>query len=353
MPKSTLFATCLALATAGVFHSPLVRAANPAADRLAELRAKFANDPSVKAARAAIAAADKALDEKMASDQAIAEARRAEQNARENVAKAEQAAADADPQVQEQRRALEAARSRASELEMQRRVEETKHEHLRHVARGRTDLRDLWRKAHVQPHSPEAAKADPRLADAHKKLQEANAALDKKTKELLKDLPEVKASEQARKVFDEAVKASQAVKDAEAARRAIEEKVAADEKVAAQAAKLKAAGDAETEHRKTIQAIEKKIRDAATDAAAKDAGVKDVARAAAEARDRLGRTIEERVAAERKARQAAQTAWQEKLEAVIAENPEAKALMNELKSLEDRLQQVRTQLGEFRRPVTQ
>jgi hypothetical protein len=38
---------------------------------------------------------------------------------------------------------------------------------------------------------------------------------------------------------------------------------------------------------------------------------------------------------------------------VIAENPEAKALMNELKSLEDRLQQVRTQLGEFRRPVTQ
>lgn len=354
MPKSTLLAACLALATAGAVHAPLVLAAEPAAaERLAELRAKFANDPRVKDAKAAITAADKALEEKMASDPTIAEARKAEQAARENVNKAEQAAADADPRVQEQRLALEAALARASELEMQRRVEETKTEHLRQDARGRGDLRDLWSKTQFHAHSPEAAKTDPRLADAHKRLQEANAALEKKMKELLKDLPEVKASEQARKEFDEAVKESQGVKNAEAARRTIEEKVAADEKVAAQAAKLKAAADAQAEHRKKIEEIEKKIRDTAAEAVAKNARVKDVAKAAADARDRVGRTIEERVAAERKARQAAQTAWQDKLEAVIAENPEAKTLMNELKSLEDRLQQVRTQLGELRRPVTQ
>jgi chromosome segregation ATPase len=236
---------------------------------------------------------------------------------------------------------------------MQRRVEETKTEHLRNDARGRADLRDLWSKTQFHPHAPETAKTDPRLAAAHQKLQDANAALDRKTKELFKDLPEVKAAEQARKDFDEAVKASQGLKDAEAARRAIEEKVAADEKVAAQAAKLKAAGDAQAAHRKTIEEIEKKIRDAATEAVAKDGRVKDAAKAVEEARARVGRTVEERVAAERKARQAAETAWHEKFEAVIAENPEAKALMNEMRSLEERLQQVRTQMGELRRPVTQ
>lgn len=351
MSKTSLLIASLAIVvTAVTADQTRVCAAEPGEKRLAEMKATFANDPRVKDAKAAIAAADKAIEAKISSDPAIAEARRAEHEARENVGKAEQAAADASPQVQEQRRALEAARARASELELQRRVEETKTEHLRQQAKGRADLRALWSKANIHPHSPEATKADPRLAEAIRKLQAADAALEKKKKELLKDLPEARASEQARMDFDEAVKASAALKDAEAARRAIEEKVAADGTVAAQTVKLKAAGDAQASHRKTIEEIEMRIRDASKDAAAKDARVKDAAKAAEEARARVGRTIEERLAAERKARQAARTAWQEKLEAVMAESPEAKALMNEMQSLEAKLQQVRTQLGELRRP---
>jgi len=350
MLKTTFLAACLAIvATANAADEPFVRAVQPATERLAELRAKFANDPRMKDAKTAIAAANKEIEQKMSSDPAIAEARRAEQAARENFAKAEQAAAAADPRVQEHRRALEAARARASELEMQRRVEETKTEHLRHEARGRADLQSLWSKAHFDPRSPEAAKTDPRLADASKKLAEANAALDRK----MKELPEAKASEQARKEFDEAVKASQGLKDAEAAKRAIEEKIAGDEKVAAQAAKLKAASDAQAEHRKTIEKIEKKIRAASKEAATTDARVAEASRAVDEKRARVSRTTDERIAEERKARQAAQTVWQDKFEAVLNENPEAKALMKEMRSLEERLQQLRTQMGELRRPVTQ
>jgi len=351
MSKTSLLTACLAIVvTAGTIDQTSVRGAEPGEKRFAELRARFADDPRVKDAKAAITAADKAIEKKISSDPAIAEARRAEQAARENVAKAEQAAAAADPRVQAQRRGLEAARARASELELQRRVEETKAEHLRQQARGRADLRELRSKANTHAHSPEAAKADPRLAEALRKLRAADAALEKKKKELLKDLPEARASEQARKDFNEAVKASTALKDAEAARREIEEKVAADGSVAAQAAKLKAAGDAQAAHLKTIEEIEMRIRDASEDAVAKDARVKDAAKAAEEARARVGRTIDERLAAERKARQAARTAWQAKLEAVMAESPEAKALMNEMQSLEAKLRQVRTQIGELRRP---
>ena len=67
----------------------------------------------------------------------------------------------------------------------------------------------------------------------------------------------------------------------------------------------------------------------------------------------MSRTTDERIAEERKARQAAQTVWRDKFEAVLNENPEAKALMKEMRSLEERLQQLRTQMGELRRPVTQ
>lgn len=346
MSKIALLAACLAIITAATINQPAARAAEAAAQRLDELRAKVAADPQVQEAKAAIVNAEKAMQEKIVSDPAIAEARRTEQAAREAVAKAEQAAAATDPRVQEHRRTLEAARARASELEMQRKVEETKTEHLRNEARSRPDLRELWSKAHVHPLAPETAAADPRLAAARKKVDEANAALEKKTKEL----GEYRAVEQARKEFDEAVQASQRLKDAAAARRAVEEKVMADEKVAAQAAKVKAAGEAQAAHRKTIDEIEKKIRDVSAEVAAKDARVAEAMKAVAEARDRLGRTIEERLATERKARDAAQAAWREKCEKAIAENPEAKALMNEMRSLEERLQQLRSQMGELRRP---
>lgn len=350
MSKTTLFTACLALAaTAGIADEPFVRAVEPVAQRLAELRARLAADPRVKEAKAAVTSAEKAIEEKMSRDPAIAEARRAEQAARETIAQAERAAADSSPRVQEHRRALEAAQARASELEMQRRVEEIKAEHLRNEARGRPTLRELWSKSHFHAHSSEAMKNDPRLAAARKKLDEANAALERKTKELT----EHRAAEQARKEFDEAVRSSQSLKEAEAARRTLDEKVAADEKVAGQLAKLRAADDAKAAHRKSIEEIEKKIRDAATEAAANDAKVADATKAAAEARDRVGRTIAERVAAERKAWDAARTAWHEKYEAVIAENPEAKALMNEVRSLEERLQKLRSQMGELRKPVTQ
>jgi hypothetical protein len=356
MSMSSLPAFLLMLVAAtALADEPTVRAVAPGQEgteisrKLAELRARFAADPRVKDAKAAVEAAVKAIDEKLAGDPAIAEARRAEQAAREAVAKAEKVAADDDARVQEHRRALEAARKRASELDLQRRLEEIRAEHARNEARGRLDLRELLSKAQFHPHSPEAAKADPRLAAARKKLDEANAALDKK----VKDLAEFKAADQARKEFDDALRANQGVKDAETARRAIDERVAADDQVATQAGKVKAAGEAQGAHRKEIEAIEKKIREAAAAAAAKDPRVAEAAKAMEAARARVGKTIEERVAAERKAREAAQAAWQQKFDAVVAENPEAKALMNEMRSLEERLQKLRNQMGELRRPVSQ
>lgn len=345
MPKTTLLAICLALFAAATANERLASAVEKTPQRLEELRAKLAADPRVQEAKAAVMTADKAIQEKIASDPKIAEAQRASQAAREAVAKAEQAAADADPRVQQHRRTLEAARARASELDMQRKVEETKAEHLRNDARTKPDMRELWSKAHFNPLAPDAAAADPRLAAARKKLEEANAALVKKTKEL----DEFRAAEQARKEFDEAVRASKRSADAEAARRTIEEKVAADEKVAAQIAKVKAAAEAQAAHRKTIDDIEKKIRDASTEAAAKNPQVAEAKKAAAESHGLVGRTIEERVAEQRKARDAAQADWRAKLEAVVAENPEAKELMNEMRSLEERLQKLRIQMGELRR----
>ena len=248
MSKTTLLAACFTIVSLGSGLEPhAARGAEPATDRIAELRARFANDPRVKEANAALAAAEKALEKKLTGD----------------------------------------------------------------------------------------------------------AALDRKTKELLKDLPEIKAAQRARKDFDDAVAASPAYKAAEAARRAIAEKVAADEKVQAQAGKLKAAGDAQAQHRDQIEVIEKKIRNAAEQAAAKDAGVREAVKAAEVARARVGQTVEDRAAVERKARQAARAVWDEKVKAVIAENPEAKALLKEMQSLEEKLRKLRSQVGELSRLVVQ
>jgi hypothetical protein len=352
MSKTTLLAACFTIVSLGSGLEPhAARGAEPATDRIAELRARFANDPRVKEASAALAAAEKALEKKLTGDAAIAEARRAEQAARDNVAKAERVAADADPRVQEHRRALEAARARAAELELQRRLEQTRADHQRNETARRPDLQALRTAARFEPHSRAVAESDPRLAAARRKLEEADAALDRKTKELLKDLPEIKAAQRARKDFDDAVAA--AYKAAEAARRAIAEKVAADEKVQAQAGKLKAAGDAQAQHRDQIEVIEKKIRNAAEQAAAKDAGVREAVKAAEAARARVGQTVEDRAAVERKARQAARAVWDEKVKAVIAENPEAKALLEEMQSLEEKLRKLRSQVGELSRMVVQ
>jgi hypothetical protein len=354
MSKTTLLAACFTIVSLGSGLEPhAARGAEPATDRIAELRARFANDPRVKEASAALAAAEKALEKKLTGDAAIAEARRAEQAARDNVAKAERVAADADPRVQEHRRALEAARARAAELELQRRLEQTRADHQRNETARRPDLQALRTAARFEPHSRAVAESDPRLAAARRKLEEADAALDRKTKELLKDLPEIKAAQRARKDFDDAVAASPAYKAAEAARRAIAEKVAADEKVQAQAGKLKAAGDAQAQHRDQIEVIEKKIRNAAEQAAAKDAGVREAVKAAEVARARVGQTVEDRAAVERKARQAARAVWDEKVKAVIAENPEAKALLKEMQSLEEKLRTLRSQVGELSRLVVQ
>jgi hypothetical protein len=317
--------------------------------RLTELRARLAEDPRVKEAKAAVERAEKAVEERIARDPAVAEATKAEQAARETAAKAEQAVADAHPRVQEHRRALAAAKARAGELDLQRRLEEIKAEHLRHEARHKPELRDLWNRARFHPHSSEAMKDDPRLAAARKSLDDANAAVEAK----MKQLPEYQAREQARKAFDAAVRESQAAKQAEAARRTLDEKVAADERVAAQAAKVKAAGDAQAAHRKTIEDLEKKVRDATGEVAAQDPRVAEAAKAVAAARDRVRKTVAERTAGEQKARDAARAAWREKFETVINENPEAKALMTEIRSLEDRLRKLRDQMGELRRPVSQ
>ena len=118
-------------------------------------------------------------------------------------------------------------------------------------------------------------------------------------------------------------------------------------------AKVKAAGEVQAAHRKTIEDLEKKVRDATGEVAAQDPRVAEAAKAVAAARDRVRKTVAERTAGEQKAREAARAAWREKFETVINENPEAKALMTEIRSLEDRLRKLRDQMGELRRPVSQ
>jgi hypothetical protein len=337
--------TLFAIAVGGT--APLARAAEATSQKLAELRARFAADPRVKQAREAVEAAEKAIADKLANDPIIAAARRAEQSAREAVGKAEQSAADADPQVQEHRLALAAARTRDVEFDLQRRFEEMKAEQLRNEARAKPELRELWGKAQFHPHNQESLKADPRLAAARKKLDEANASLDRK----LKELPEHKASEQAKKEFDEAVAASQGMKDAEAARRAIEDRVAADDRVSAQVGRVKAAADVQAAHRKTIAEIEQRIREASTQAAAKDARVAEAMSAVAAAQGHVAKTTQEQLSDVQKARDAARNSWQQKFDAVIAESPEADDLAKEMRSLEERLQVLRQQMGELRRPA--
>ena len=361
MLKSHLLAACMAV-VAGVASADevVVRTAEPGqparreersqlSRKLADLRARLAEDPRVKEAKAAVERAEKAVDEKIARDPAIAEATKAEQAAREAATKAERTAADAHPRVQEHRRALAAAKARAGELDLQRRLEEIKAEHLRQEARAKPEHRELWSKAHFHPHAAETIKADPRLAAARKALDDANAAVEEK----IKQTPEYQARERARKAFDDAVRESQAAKNAAAARRTLDEKIAADERVVTQAAKVKAAGEAQAAHRKTIEDLEKKVRDAAGEVADRDPGVVEAAKAVAAARDRVRKTVEERTAAEKQAREAARKAWREKFETVIAENPEAKTLMSEIRGLEERLRQLRDQMGELRRPVSQ
>lgn len=317
--------------------------------KLAELRGRLAADPRVKEAKAAVERAEKAVTEKIGRDPAIAEAAKAEQAARDAVAKAEKDAAAAHPRLQEPRRALAAAQARAAELDLQRRLEETKVEHLRREARQKPEHGDLWRRTHFNPQSADAAADDPRLAAARKALDAANAALTEK----MRQLPEHKAREQARKAFDEAVAGSRAAQDAAAARRTLDEKVANDAKVVAQLAKAKAAGEALAAQRKSIDELEKRVRDTAGDVAAKDPRVAEAGKAAVAARDRVRKTIEERTAAEQKARDRARDAWREKFDAAIAENPEAKALMTEIRGLEERLRLLRDQMGSLRRPVSQ
>lgn len=356
LKSRVLAATVAVFSVVAVADEAVVRIGEPArrqqqselSRKLADLRGRLANDPRVKEAKAAVERAEKAIEEKIGRDPAVAEAMKAERAAREEFTKAEQAAAEAHPRVQEHRRALAAAQSRASDLDLQRRLEEIKVEHLRHEARQQPEHRDLWRRMHFHTHSAEALRADPRLANARKSLDEANAALEEK----MKQLPEHKAREQARKAFEEAVASSQGAKDAAAARRTLDDKIAADERVAAQMAKLKAAGEAQAAHRKTIDELQAKIREAASDVVAKDPRVVEAGKAAVAARDRVRKTAEERTAAEHKARDEARNAWREKMEAVIAENPEAKALMAEIRGLEERLQQLRGQMGELRRPVS-
>lgn len=317
--------------------------------KLADLRSRLAEDSRVKEAKTALERTEKAIAEKIGRDPAITEATKAELAARDAVAKAEQAAADAHPRVQETRRALATAQARAAELELQRRVEEIKADHLRREAIQKPEHRDLRSRVHTPMLGKEARAADPQLAAARKALDDANAAMQAK----MKEMPEYKAREQARKALDAALAASPLTKDADAARRTLDEKIAADERVAAQAAKVKAAAAAQDAHRKTIDDLEKKVRETAVEVAAKDPRVTEAGKAVVAARERVRKTVEERTAAERNAREAARSAWREKFETVITENPEAKALMAEISGLEERLRQLRSQMGELRRPVSQ
>ena len=357
MLKIHVVAAMVLFASVAIADEAAVRTSDPArrteqtqlGRKLADLRARLAEDPRVKEAKTALERTETAIAEKIGRDPAINEATKAELAARDAVAKAEQAAAEAHPRVQEQRRALAAAQARAAELELQRRVEQTKADHLRREAIQKPEHRDLRSRAHSLMLGKEARAADPQLAAARKALDDANAVLQAK----MNEMPEYKAREQARKALDAALAASPLAKNAEAARRTLDEKVAADERVAAQAAKVKAAAEAQDAHRKTIDELEKKVREAAVEVAAKDPRVTEAGKAVVAARERVRKTIEERTAAERTAREAAHSAWREKFGTVIAENPEAKALMAEISGLEERLRQLRSQMGELRRPVSQ
>ena len=357
MLKIRVLAAMVLFASVAVADDAAVRTREPAPRteqtelrrKLTDLRTRLAEDPRVKEAKAAVERAEKAIAEKIGRDPAITEATKAELAARDAVAKAERAAADAHPRVQEQRRALATARARAAELDLQRRMEETKAEHARRQAIQKPEHRDLRSRAHVPMLGKEALAADPRLAAARKALDDANATMEAK----MKDMPEYKAREQARKAFDAALAASPLAKNAEAARQTLDEKIVADPQVAAQAAKVKAAAEAQDAHRKTIDELEKKVREATVEVAAKDPRVMEAGKAVAAARDRVRKTVDERTAAERKAREAARSTWREKFDTVIAENPQAKALMAEISGLEERLRQLRSQMGELRRPVSQ
>jgi hypothetical protein len=357
MLKIHVVAAMVLFASVAVADEAAVRAREPArrteqtelSRKLTDLRARLAEDPRVKEAKAAVERAEKAIAEKIGRDSAITEATKAELAARDAVAKAEQAAAEAHPRVQEHRRALASAQARAAELELQRRMEEIKAEHLRREAVQKPEHRDLRSRAQVPMQGKEALAADPKLAAARKALDDANAVMQAK----MKEMPEYKAREQARKALDAALAASPLAKNAEAARRNLDEKVAADQQVAAQTAKVKAAAEAQDAHRKKIADLEKKVREAAVEVAAKDPRVTEAVKAVVAARDRVRKTVEERTAAERQAREAARSAWREKFGTVITENPEAKALMAEISGLEERLRQLRSQMGELRRPVSQ
>jgi hypothetical protein len=102
--------------------------------------------------------------------------------------------------VQENRRALATAQARAAELELQGRMEEIKAEHLRREAAQKPEHGDLRSRAHLHAQGKEALNADPRLASARKALNDANAVMQAK----MKEMPEYKAREQARKAFDAA-----------------------------------------------------------------------------------------------------------------------------------------------------
>lgn len=249
MLKIHVLAAVVMFSAVAVADDAVVRTGDPArrkeqteaGRKLADLRARLTEDPRVKEAQAAVERAEKAIAERIGRDPAITEATKAELAARDAVAKAEQAAAEAHPRVQEHRRALATAQARAAQLELQRRVEEIKAEHLRREASQKPEHSDLRSRAHVPTHGKEALAADPKLAAARKALDDATAAMQAK----MKELPEYKAREQARKAFDAALAASPLAKDAEAARRTLDEKVAADQQVAAQAAKVKAAVEAQ------------------------------------------------------------------------------------------------------------
>ena len=321
----------------------LVRETMPQLEKKrAALRATWAADPRLKEAQASVEAAEKTLRERLQGDQKIQESRQAEETARQSLRTVSEAVAAGNPEVQAHRKDLAAARAKAAEAELQQRLERAKAEFVKRQALQKPELQELATKARTDRTTvPE----DRRLAAARQSLDDASAALERK----LEQLPEYRARTAAQKAYAEALRESPITKAAAAARTALDAKIASDAAVTAQEQRLKTAAEAERKAAQAVADIERKIAAAGRQAARADATVAAAEKSLAEVRKRAREAVDERAAEQQKAVDDARKAFRTKLDALVAGNDEGRGVYKEISTLEERLEQLKSQLTALRK----
>lgn len=308
----------------------------------AALRAKWAADPRLKEAQASVDAAEKALRERLQGDPKLQESLKAEETARQALRTASEAAAAGNPEVQAHRKDLAAARAKAAEAELQQRLERAKAEFAKRQALQKPELQELAAKARVER---TAEPTDRRLAAARQALDDASAALERK----LEQLPEYRARAAAQQAYADALRDSPITKAAATARTALDGKIAADGAVNAQDQRLKAAAEAERKAAQAVADIERKIAAAGREAARTDAKVAAAEKSLAEVRKRARAAVDERAADQQRAVDEARKAFRTTLDGLVAGNDEGRGLYKEIGTLEERLEQLKSQLTALRK----